>query len=311
MKLKRIEIYLAAIGISATLGGLAVGAAGFDRLKDYVKLGGGVASTKTLEFDIGASPNPAITADSTGLISVTGGGFVPTGALMPFAGSSAPAGWLLANGTAVSRTTYSKLFAVIGTSYGVGNGSTTFNLPDGRSRYFIGLDSGSASNDALGETGGSASSAHTHSVTSNVTVATQPTFTVDSHTHGIAHVHQWGTSSSSGDLMAPHDQDESLTTFNGLTSGLHTILTPVSATLSGSGTGVMTQNVFSDSFFTRGVLSPPTGTDGSGARSSTASVNTTTRTASVALTNSAVTSGAASVTENRPPFQVANYIIKI
>lgn len=61
---------------------------------------------------------------------------VPAGAVMPFAMNSAPTGWLAANGSAVSRTTYATLFAAIGTTHGAGDGSTTFNLPDLRG-YFI------------------------------------------------------------------------------------------------------------------------------------------------------------------------------
>ena len=59
---------------------------------------------------------------------------------MPFAGSVAPAGYLLAFGQAVSRTNYPGLFAVINTTYGVGDGSTTFNLPDLRGRVAAGKD---------------------------------------------------------------------------------------------------------------------------------------------------------------------------
>ena len=59
-----------------------------------------------------------------------GASSVPAGAIMPFGGSSAPFGWLLCDGAAVSRTDYADLFAVIGTSYGTGDGSTTFNVPD-------------------------------------------------------------------------------------------------------------------------------------------------------------------------------------
>ena len=55
---------------------------------------------------------------------------VPAGAIMAFAMNSAPSGWLSANGSAVSRTTYATLFTAIGTTYGSGNGSTTFNLPN-------------------------------------------------------------------------------------------------------------------------------------------------------------------------------------
>lgn len=61
---------------------------------------------------------------------------VPPGAVMSFAMNSAPSGWVEANGNAVSRSTYSALFSAIGTTYGSGDGSTTFNLPDLRG-YFI------------------------------------------------------------------------------------------------------------------------------------------------------------------------------
>ena len=66
----------------------------------------------------------------------------PTGAMMLYGNTSAPSGWLLCNGSAVSRTTYSDLFAIISTSYGVGDGATTFNLPDMRGRVGVGLDTG-------------------------------------------------------------------------------------------------------------------------------------------------------------------------
>ena len=62
----------------------------------------------------------------------------PTGSVLAFAGSTSPAGWLLCDGSAVSRETYAALFAVIGTTYGSGNGSTTFNLPDLVDRFIQG-----------------------------------------------------------------------------------------------------------------------------------------------------------------------------
>jgi microcystin-dependent protein len=61
---------------------------------------------------------------------------IPAGAIMPFAMNGAPTGWLAADGTAVSRSTYATLFAAIATTYGVGDGSTTFNVPDLRG-YFV------------------------------------------------------------------------------------------------------------------------------------------------------------------------------
>ncbi|TSA51341.1 MAG: tail fiber protein [Actinobacteria bacterium] len=61
-------------------------------------------------------------------------GTIPTGAVMFYAGNSPPTGWYACDGSAKSRTTDSKLYAIVGTTYGVGDGSTTFNIPDGRSR---------------------------------------------------------------------------------------------------------------------------------------------------------------------------------
>lgn len=67
-------------------------------------------------------------------------GLVPVGAMLPFGGRTEPANWLFARGQAVSRTTYATLFAAIGTAFGAGNGSTTFNVPDLRGRVPVGRD---------------------------------------------------------------------------------------------------------------------------------------------------------------------------
>lgn len=64
----------------------------------------------------------------------------PIGVVQDYAGSTAPAGWLLCYGQAISRTTYASLFAILGTTYGPGDGSTTFNIPDCRGRSSSGKD---------------------------------------------------------------------------------------------------------------------------------------------------------------------------
>lgn len=79
-------------------------------------------------------------ARNLALAAAVAGGLAPTGVYLPFAGSAAPAGWLLCDGSEVSRTTYAALFSAISTAYGVGNGSTTFNLPDMRGRIPAGKD---------------------------------------------------------------------------------------------------------------------------------------------------------------------------
>lgn len=67
---------------------------------------------------------------------------IPAGAIQYFAQSSAPDGWLKANGAAVSRSLYANLFAAVGTTFGAGDGKTTFNLPDLRGEFLRGLDDG-------------------------------------------------------------------------------------------------------------------------------------------------------------------------
>jgi len=78
-------------------------------------------------------------------------GVSPPGVISPYAGSSAPSGYLLCDGAEVSRTTYADLFAVISTTFGVGDGSTTFNLPDMRGIF----PRGAGTNGTLGSVGGS------------------------------------------------------------------------------------------------------------------------------------------------------------
>lgn len=86
----------------------------------------------------------------------------PTGAVIAFAGSAAPTGYAICDGSELSRSTYANLFAVIGTTYGSGDGSSTFNVPDLKGRTIVSYDAGQTEFDALGETGGS----NTHTLTS-------------------------------------------------------------------------------------------------------------------------------------------------
>lgn len=101
-----------------------------------------------------------------------------TGFVQAYAGDTAPAGWLMCDGSAVSRTTYADLFAVTGTRHGQGNGSTTFNLPDYKGKFLrgradgstwdpdrasrIAMASGGATGDNVGSVQGHAFQTHTH-----------------------------------------------------------------------------------------------------------------------------------------------------
>ena len=94
----------------------------------------------------------------------------PPGAVIGFAMSSAPSGWLICSGAAVSRATYAALFAAIGTAWGAGDGSTTFNLPELRGEFVRGLDSGRGidSGRAIGTAQAGYVEAHTHTTYDSV-----------------------------------------------------------------------------------------------------------------------------------------------
>lgn len=97
----------------------------------------GLGDSATL--DAGDGPNELVQRDAYGNIPYTLG-LMPTGVIMPFAGTVAPSGYLLCYGQAVSRTMYAALFGVISTTFGSGDGATTFNLPDLRGRVIAGKD---------------------------------------------------------------------------------------------------------------------------------------------------------------------------
>lgn len=85
--------------------------------------------------------------------SITGD-TLPIGSITAYGKETAPANWLICDGSAVSRSAYADLFAVIGTKYGEGDGSTTFNLPNLKGRVPVGLDGGDTDFNEIGKTGG-------------------------------------------------------------------------------------------------------------------------------------------------------------
>mgnify|MGYP001598636208 CR=1 FL=1 len=99
----------------------------------------------------------AIQQLSTGAVS-------PSGAVMAFARSTAPAGWLNCDGAAISRTTFANLFSAIGVTYGAGDGSTTFNVPDLRGEFVRGWDDGRGvdADRAIGTAQADLLKSHTH-----------------------------------------------------------------------------------------------------------------------------------------------------
>jgi microcystin-dependent protein len=107
-------------------------------------------------IDAGAVVGPTGPQGPIGPPGPSGG--APTGAIMMFGGSVAPAGWIVCDGSAVSRTTFSTLFSAIGTTYGVGDGATTFNVPDFRQRQ------PRMDNPNIGLKGGTTPAVHAHTI---------------------------------------------------------------------------------------------------------------------------------------------------
>lgn len=128
-------------------------------------------ATSTVPIVLPAAPTTTLQAATKGYVDAAG----PAGLIAPFGGTSAPTGWLACDGSAVSRTTYATLFAAISTTWGSGDGSTTFNVPDLRGAFLRG--SGTSSLDpssprAVGSFQAEAYLSHTH--------------TDSGHTHTIA-----------------------------------------------------------------------------------------------------------------------------
>lgn len=103
----------------------------------------------------GTYPNPTFAVDMAtqaeldAWITLIANAFCPVGSLVDYAGTGDPTSWMLCDGRAISRTTYAALFTAISTTYGAGNGSTTFNIPDLRGRTTVGPDNmGTAQGDA-------------------------------------------------------------------------------------------------------------------------------------------------------------------
>lgn len=117
---------------------------------------------------------------------------LPVGTIVLWSTNVPPTGWLICDGSAVSRATYNTLFLIIGTTYGVGDGATTFNLPDLRQRFPLGK-AASGTGSTLGSSGGNidhvhTGPSHTHDVTgaptSTTVVSSGVGATVASSTHG-------------------------------------------------------------------------------------------------------------------------------
>lgn len=150
----------------------------------------------TANINSGAATNgQVIAANGSGGTTWQTFATMPAGSVIDYAGTIAPSGWLLCAGQAISRTTYSDLFTAIGTTYGVGDGTTTFNVPDLRGRVVAGKDdmNGTAANRLT--TGGSGINGASLGAVGGTQTHTLSTSEMP------AHVHSGGFGSGSGDFI--------------------------------------------------------------------------------------------------------------
>lgn len=239
---------------------------------------------------LGPLPRPAAYPDA-----------IPLGSVLMWPAAEGPDNWMICNGDPISREEYKELFAVIGTTYGTGDGSHTFNLPDMRDRMPVAKGANTGT-DSLGETGGGTTHQHT----------------VDNHTHtGPSHQHSVsGSTSGHAHNMTDHlhgvDHTHTVIGTSGDAQGASSAL----STQSGAGatrTGTVHQHAVS---FNSGSYSATQGY--STTTGMTAGANTGSITDSFSVTSGAAGTGATggatpntNAASSYPPYLTLNFIIKV
>ena len=171
--------------------------------------------------------------DGANLTGIEG---IPTATIVPWSSSSVPSGFLECNGANVSRSTYSALFAIIGTTYGSGDGATTFGLPDLQDNVAI----GKSGTKALASTGGANTVTSTGNVGGSTANATLSTAQLASHSHSINPLDNPIHIANSGETTRPQNSLDSDNHPNTANTGSGTGHSHnMSATFSGDATSVV------------------------------------------------------------------------
>jgi microcystin-dependent protein len=293
---------------------LLKGEPGFETDTGRLKVGDGATAWNVLAYFV---PDSGLTPSAP-----------PTGSITMFAGSTAPSGWLICDGTELSRETYSSLFSIVGTIYGSGNNTTTFNIPNLKGKVAAGFDVSQAEFNTLGQNGGSKTHtlteaqmpSHTH--TQNVHNHTGSAISAGSHDHTASsteagsHTHtgttDGGGAHDHGDISSSGSHDHSYSFPN--------VVNRVSGTASTSGISTSNTLTTGSRSHTHPIASSGTHTHGfttasggghshtitvnsGGSHSHTLSVNDTT------ATNQNTGGGAAH--NILQPYLALNYIIKV
>jgi microcystin-dependent protein len=259
----------------------------------------------------------------------------PSGSLMPFAGTTAPLGYLLCDGTAYSQNLYPALFAVLGSTYATMGGQAapaagTFRVPLMNGRVVVGLDSTQTEFDVLGETGGDKASTapHTHPIPHTHTIdhdhASFNTTTAGTHDHAA-------TFSLTADAVGDHDHGVSADNLENHTHGArgkqtsstshtHTGTTTVAAGISGGADVIpqsyppaflfITPDVLPGGAHSHSVSGSVTVTAGQGSHAHAIDVPPFSGTSGAVSTANSGASSAAVASGNLQPYAVLNYIIK-
>ena len=199
--------------------GLTIQAQGDIRLADsdssnWVALQAASTVSSNLTFTLPSadgSNGQMLQTNGSGVLSFTTVQGVPSGAVFCIAVATVPSDYLECNGAAVSRTTYSALFAVVGTAYGAGNGSSTFNVPDLRGEFVRGFDNGKGTDSgrSIATAQSDQNKQHNHTASSSSSV-TDP-----GHIHQIAYTNNSGGDGvieESGTGLSGYEPTESATT---------------------------------------------------------------------------------------------------